>query len=204
MRKQDIKPGVLYAWKRGRSEFDEPHPIVFLNTPADGELYAKTSHHRPPGTPAFIRAREGATPHRVSFGSDVGYPAVRFHRDAEGNPSSLLAITLDDFTATAGGIQAGREFVLITSLAAIAGPWDEVKAARDAQKRADAERRDRERTEADASRTRAIDVLTALQAYGIEASRIAAYGKVDSVSLPLAEAEKLIAVLRDGGTESIR
>ena len=87
MRKQDIKPGVVYAYQRGT--YGNPLPVVFLNTPADGELYTEGSQWRKPGSKAFTRAHGGSKPHAVSFGSDVGYPVVRGRWDADTDPPSL-------------------------------------------------------------------------------------------------------------------
>lgn len=195
MKRTDIRAGVVYAYQR--STYNEPQPIVFLNAPADGVLYCETSHYRAPGSPAFIKARADSKPHRVQFGSDVGYPVVRLRWDSKDDPASLLSVTLADFEAATGSIDGGREFAVVVSLAAIAGPWSDVKAARDEQVEADRQLREHERAEADASRARAIDVLTALRARDIEPERISPYGKVESIVLPLEEAEKLLAMLRD-------
>jgi hypothetical protein len=202
MRKQDIKPGVVYAYQRDHSYCGRPLPVVFLNTPAGSELYSESSVRplsRSRGMPAFYRAHAQAKPHAVSFGSDVGYPAVRFRWDATGHISELLSVTLADFEAAVERTQGDREFTVITSLAAIVGPWDEVKAAYDERKRANDEQKRADAEAADASRTRAMDVMRALRAYGVEVSRLPAYGAVKSVSLSLEEAEKLVAVLRESG-----
>jgi hypothetical protein len=193
VRKQDIKPGVVYAYQRGT--YGNPQPVVFLNTPADGELYTESSQYRKPGSKAFTRAREGSKPHAVSFGSDVGYPVVRGRWDADTDPAALLSATLSDFEAATQPYSGSHEFRVVTSLTAIAGPWDEVIATRKAQYEADRQRRERDQQEARASRTRAIDIITALSARDIKVSRISSYGAVDSVSLPLDEAEKLVSLL---------
>jgi hypothetical protein len=206
MKKADIKPGVVYAYQRGRGDYDEPQPIVFLNAPADGDLYARSSYHRPPGAPAFHAAHDGSKPHRGSGYSspDVGYPAVMLGGNAPKGtkPEDLLKFTLAGFkAATSTTAGDGTMFTLITSLAQITGTYAEAKAEYEARRQARREEAQQERTAADASRARAIDVLASLRAHDIEANRIPAYSAVDSITLPLDEAEKLIALLAAKDTQ---
>lgn len=195
MKKADIKPGVVYAYQR--SKYDSPRPIVFLNAPADGVLYRERDYPKS-GTPAFIKASPAAKPRRaLGFGrGGIGYPAAHLSHDSRMTHQDLLGITLADFERATSGYHEGYEFDVITTLTHVTGPWDEVIAAHEAQKRAERESREQEQHEASESRARAIDILTALRARaGIEPDRIPTYGAVKSISIPLAEAEKLVALL---------
>lgn len=205
MRKQDIKPGVVYAYQRSRgSIYSDPEPVVFLNAPADSVLYSEPDRNtrRDPGRPVFAKAREGSKPAGSrgawSNAGDTGYPAVMIYRHDgdKATTESLLTVTLADFEATPQTTVKGITYTVITSLTPILGPWDEVVAGLKARRKAEQERAERESKAADAIRTRAIDIIAALSARGITANFVGSYGgAARAISLPLAEAEKLIALL---------
>jgi hypothetical protein len=195
MKKADIKPGVVYAcWRRKAHE--SPSPIMFLAAPSPDALY-----HRARGgdetAPCFARALAHDKPQREEGWQvgTIGYPAAMRGSDSKLAPEDLLNVTLADFEAATSSQQGGYRFTLVCNLAEIAGPWDEEVAwDRERHRRRD-ERIKQELAAADASRARAADILTALRAHGVEANRIPTYSAVDSITLPLDEAEKLIALL---------
>jgi hypothetical protein len=198
MKKADIKPGVVYAYQR--RDYDKPEPVVFLNAPAAGDLYATSSYHSPPGTPAFRAARDGSRPHRGSGYSspDVGYPAVMLGGNApkDAKPEDLLKSTLAGFQSAAA-ITAGNGtvFTLVTSLAQIAGTYAEAKAEYDQRqqfRRDEADRKERVRA---ASRIRADAAVAALGQAGISASPDTFLGTAYNLYITLDEAEKFIALL---------
>jgi hypothetical protein len=187
MRKQDVKAGVVYAYREGKGDWAAPRPVVFLAAPKDGEQYL----------PSPVRGEKGQTyftkpPSSGGMRYRAGYPIVRVmpERLAEAN-----ADTLADFEkASSPRARAGR-FDTISNLAYIIGPYAEELAAYEGRASAARERRARELEAEQASRARAIDVITALSAHDIRPRRIAAYGPVEALWLPLGEAEKLVAML---------
>lgn len=210
MRKQDIKPGVVYAYVRGRNRYDKAAPIVFLNTPADGRLYSeRDSYARKDGVkPAFLKAREGAKPHAsrgvFAGAGDTGYPAAMIYEHGDGDeatPEDLLAVTLADFEAATQTIVKGIQYLVLASLTPIVGEWEQVTADYEARQQADRERITRENAARDASCERAGAAIAALARAGIKASRGHSHGTVEALHISPDEAEKLIALL-DGEGES--
>ena len=201
MRKNQIKPGVIYAYQRNRDGSDRPTPIVFLTAPADGILYREAnpttvsaggSH-----TPA-PRTRANQIAAGTGYGSrSTGYPAVMVDYNAVVILDDLLKLTLDDFEKTTSnhgtGIEGAR-FTVVTSLATITGPYDEVMAAYN-------ERRDADRQQREQDQARTAGHLT-IRAVSLN-ERLARFGVGNSVErassgylkITLDEAEKLLTLL---------
>jgi hypothetical protein len=182
MRKQDIKPGVVYAYQESRT-YGSVKPIAFLAAPSEGRVYTK-SFRTPPGERCFTRNDRATTASRTTG----GYPAVWVD-----DPARPPTATLADFeaaTANEGDPDAPR-FTTVRNLTYITTTWEVAAAELAEQKRADEAARARRA----AIRDRADRVVSALRAHGVEANRVPAYGAADPLTLPLDEAEKLIALL---------
>ena len=191
MRKQDIKPGVVYAYREGRltSDWREPSPCVFLAAPADGQLYATSRSRGTDGAPYFKAALKGA---KASWPN--GYPVVMIaHTD---HIPDAVSVTLADFeTATSAKAPGGR-YSIVSNLAYIVGPYDEVIADRKIRWEAGRLENERQREIEQARRRRGTAVIAALAAAGVRVDRLPMYD--EDIVIPLAEAEKLIALLADG------
>jgi hypothetical protein len=194
MRKQDIKTGVVYAYQRGRGDYDSPEPIVFLAAPADGKLYTERDSFSQKGI-SFHRARPGGKPvaRRSYMGGSTGYPAVLLDHGTD--PADLLRVTLADFEAATTAYPGNIKFVVFVTLAHITGPYDEQVAEYEGRRAARDDASARQEQARRASRDRAKGITAALKAAGIEAEADNAYGTVTSIVIPLDEAEKLIALL---------
>jgi hypothetical protein len=197
MRKQDIKPGVVYAYQQSRA-YGAPEPIVFLTAPADGPLYIRRSRHdHGDGKPRYVRAAEYdkvSTGRGSLLARTVGYPVA--HLDSsDRKPDDLLNATLAGFEATTGTSEDEFVYRLETRLACIIGPWNEVGAQHEAQKRAERERRERQQQAEQVSRNRAAAVAGVLSSAGIVAESAHRHGAVTHIRLSLDEAEKLARLL---------
>ena len=205
MKKQDIKPGVVYAYQRSR-EYGTPEPVVFLVAPSEGKLYATTSDYRKPGRPAFIEAHSGAKPHKGTgfSGTDYGYPVAKLrsgNMEPAAQVADLLKPTLADFekcaTAYAPAGFDGLEFSLATTLTHITGEYETELAAHKARCEAERAASQRERAERDAARDRAAAILGRLDELGgIDAEAVSEprrpYGYV---RISVDDAEKLVELL---------
>lgn len=194
MKKADIKPGVVYAYQRSANY--SPEPIVFLAT----GLYTSRGRYNK-DKPWASRALAGDKIGRNYLDRETGYPIARRDWQAQGVSDEeivrqMLALAPADWEGAADGTVGAVRLDILMRLGQITGLYDEVVAERTAREKAARELAAEVQQEADTSRTRAIDTLTALRAHGIEPSRIPSYGGVESISLPLAEAEKLIRLLR--------
>jgi hypothetical protein len=193
MKKTDIKPGVVYAYTRSR-EYGEPQPIVFLNTPADGELYRQPRRYGTSTGPAFTRDAAAPKPQRGGSytSSPVGYPAALCRSGANGSPEDLLAVTLAHFeqATSAYGYTDDIELTVITSLGQILGPYAEAVA--EYEERRAAQRTETERRNAAAAnrRSRAKAAMEALADAGIFSAP-----RDGEIVLSLENAEKLTALL---------
>lgn len=191
MKKSEIKPGVLYGYTRSR-DYGQPQPIVFLNTPADGELYRQPRRYGTSTGPAFTRDHTAPKPQRGGSytSSPVGYPAVLLPERSDTDPSSLLAVTLADFEAVTSAYGEDAEYTVITSLAQIIGPYAEACAEFDERQRREREERERRSNLAADRRRRAKSATDTLQSTGIFTSM-----RGDDILLTLENAEKLAALL---------
>ena len=175
MRKQDIKPGVVYAYREGK--YSSASPVVFLAAPVTSKIYTQ-SGRRYEGDEPYFGLANGKP------GRHAGYPVLMV-ADEDRIPEAA-DVTLADFEAATKPAAPGGRFTYVGNLTYIVGPYVEEREERERTARAEQE-----------SRARAIGILTALRARDITPNRIPSWGAVDSVSLPLAEAEKLIALLND-------
>jgi hypothetical protein len=137
MKAKDIKPGVVYGYRRGK--YGTVTPIVFLAPVDKDHLYATASHHRKAGTPAYVKAGPNSKPgHSTLFsGPTIGYPAITGEYAATAD--NVPAKTLADFEAATSHYigEEGWRFQVITSLTGVIGPYEDVRAAEAAQREAD-------------------------------------------------------------------
>ena len=190
MRKNDIKPGVVYAYQR--SSYGDPDPCVLVST----DLYTGRNRYDRDRAPFVSPAGEGAKPGKNYLDQPTGYvivlPAgVKLGETPEQLHARLLAVTTADLEASKDG-QAGDGlyFDILTRLNSITGLYDEVMAERKAREKAEEERWAREREETARRDTRAAAAHAALFAAGVKAR----YWD-GQFTVSLADAEKLAALL---------
>ena len=124
MRKQDIKPGVVYTYKHRGPVV----PIVFLSAYAWVGILRQDA--RGYGDLAFKRPVMAGTrkPQRGTVGNDgtIGYPAVIGSPEASEQELAMLqAFTLNDFDNAREPVTPdGPEFILVTSMARVVGEWE--------------------------------------------------------------------------------
>ena len=128
MRKQDVKPGVVYAYKHwGAHPLDPVAPIVFLsNQQWIGTLRQDAGGF---GDRAFKRPKSVAPkPQAGTVHNDgtIGYPAVVIpaHRLESGVRDIGKLVTLRDFDAATSAHGDGYEFILVTSMGGVVGEWE--------------------------------------------------------------------------------
>ena len=192
MRKQDIKPGVVYAYQEGK--YQSLRPVAFLSA----DLYA--SQGRSEHGPRFRKAASDAKPQSGTYGSpSTGY-AVAIMREQFGRrvdrdevAARLTKVTLAD--AAAAGWEHLDDligFMLIVRLAPVLGPWDEVMA----QQREEAEEKAR-RQAAIAATAKALDDRAAVVRRVLIVNSISPRfsGTSRDLIVSLDNAEKLVALL---------
>jgi hypothetical protein len=135
MRKNEIQPGVVYAFLA--SKYDLPEPVVFLRPPADGVVYESSSMRRRAALdPYFTPKTTNITKPYSGMFETVGYPAVRLaHWNSDAAPDELLVPTLEQFERVTSNYDIGNDrlrFALVTSLKHIIGEYDSVMAERSA------------------------------------------------------------------------
>ena len=199
MKFKDIEPGVAYAYRETR--YGSPEKIMFLAAPDNGiSLYAQAGSFAKPGDPAFTPSRASKPD---SGRSDVwarrqkhGYPAVRKYNYG-GDQPDLTTVTWDDFqkatVATAHDEDRNIRFFVVTRLAEVLGPWDEVIAAEEQRRKEAVAAREKAEAVEQEKHNRASEVVATLHAAGIKgvARRIDGY----ALTIELAEAEKLAVLL---------
>ena len=208
MRKNDIKPGVIYAYQRGRGDWDTPSPIVFLTAPADGTLYRSSGTYSRPGAHEFSKAHPGAKPGAGSsvYGAVSGYAAVTTNWNAGCTPEDwnagctpedLLKLTLADFEKTTDGRTgiAGTRFTVVTSLTFITGEYGAVMAARKARQDAKREQYEQENAERNAAIDRTGRISKRLAQYGAVHTPDSRHTGEGYIRITLADAEKLLVLL---------
>ncbi len=169
MKAKDVKPGVVYGYQRGRSEYASVQAVVLL-APADGDhLYQTTSQHRPAGSALFAKARSGSKPKRGQGWNvpNVGYPVVMGPADA------LKGATLEQFEATTSRYydpESGAEFDVLTSLTGIVGLYEDVLAEQKQRQDAATEERERKQRQRASAQRRAAALVAALRKVGVEAA----------------------------------
>src|SRR6266566_3362491 len=119
MRRCDVKPGVVYAYRRPVS--NEIVPVVFLSYQTRVSTLRQDA--RGYGDRAFKRPRPGRKPQPGTVHNDgtIGFPAVIFAADQMQSDGKVMSLRDFDNAASAGG--DGYEFVLVTSMARITGEW---------------------------------------------------------------------------------
>jgi hypothetical protein len=200
MKKNEIKPGVIYAYRRGRSIYDSPEPVVFLTAPADGILYQQASDFRGPKAAKYVRAREGSKPQAGGGfnGRPIGYAAVRASWNSNTNPLDLLKPALAEFkTTTEGRAAEGVYFTLVTSLTHIIGLYDEVMTETRAREDAERQQRQREQAEREAVQARADSVQAEMGRLGVKSSFTRGY-----INLTVDAAENLLTLLSSDATRT--
>ncbi|MEO3869368.1 hypothetical protein ABGB18_11100 [Nonomuraea sp. B12E4] len=193
MKAKDIKPGVVYGYRRGK--YGSVTPVVFLAPIDKDHLYATTSHHRKPDTPAYVKARSGSKPGRGSFYSSptVGYPVVLGGTTTK--PGSLPSVTLADFeAATSNYLGDGISYGVITTLGHVAGLYEDVKADEAAERDAARAQRDAEERQRQDAAQRVARVLPRFASLGVV---VRADNEWDPTGLviDLDNADKLLALL---------
>ena len=200
MRKQDIKPGVVYAYQRGK--YASPSPVMFLSM----DLYERRGRARgadKAGPPRWVtKAAPGAQAGDGIGGAATGYPVVRqahLYRQNRPDPSEvarrIARFTLADFEASqVPEIDDHIEFDVIPRLAPIVSTWEEAAAmlAREAEELAG------RRAAREASHRRADAVIAALVVAGIDAEPDQVFSETRAIVIPLDEAEKLARLLSPG------
>ena len=193
MRKQDIKPGVVYAYQHS-GKYSEPHPVIFLSL----DLYS--DRRRGAEGPRFRPALVGDKPHSGMYGSgSTGYliaEASTTWRSQERLAEAIAklpGLTLADATAP-GDRESGDliGFRVLPSLTPVLGPWEAVTAERREQDEADRRRREREAAARKALDDRAAKVRTVLIAAGLSPRYS---GPSRELVLSLDDAEKLSSLL---------
>ncbi|MDH2424789.1 hypothetical protein [Sphaerisporangium sp. TRM90804] len=193
MKAKDIKPGVVYAYQRGRGEY-APLQAVVLLAPADGDhLYQTTSHHRAAGSPLFAKVRSGAKPKRGQGWSapDVGYPVVI------GPAEALEGATLEGFEATTShyyNAELGAEFKVLTSLTGVVGLYEDALAEQKQRQEEARQQWDREERAREAAQRRARALTAALRKVGVDATPDNPNNPAALV-ITLDEVDKLLALL---------
>lgn len=201
MKAKDIKPGEVYAYRSSKS--GSVSPIVFL-APVDSEhLYSTTSSHRGPDAPAFVKARRGAKPGRGSYYSAPthGYPAITGMGDS--SIDRLTSATLADFEAASSSRVDGDSYItytVVTALGHIIGPYEETKAAVEAERQAEQDRRAAEAAARNAAKVRAGHLVEELSALGVDARPDDSWNPVGLV-IAFDELDKLLALLADSSKE---
>lgn len=196
MRKQDIKPGVVYAYREGK--YGHTLPVMFLST----GLYTGRGY-RDTESPKFRVAGGYEQPHTGRLGAPttgylvaIGRSQIGVHKINYDEVADRMArITLADAEASAWELADGDIGVmLIVRLGVIIGLWDEVMAAEREQKEVERQRRERKAAEAKALDDRAAAVRKAITLHGISAR----FSSVDrNLIVSLDDAEKLAALLLD-------
>lgn len=118
MKAKDIRPGVVYAYRQG--SYRRLRPIVFLAPVDSDHLYRKSRIHGP----AFKQAPEASAPTAgtVYNSGTIGYPAALGNEDSD--LDDLRAVTLTRFEHVTSTLGRRCEYLLVTVLARVVGPWD--------------------------------------------------------------------------------
>lgn len=191
MKTKDIKPGVVYGFRRGKYGVIEP--VVFLAEPGPHHLYTEP-RHRKDSEPVFVHVpRAGKPCAGRGFGeSSVGYPAA-VARIEDVDPAELLKVTLDDFLTATLRYDEGRRisFRLIVNPAYILGPYDEAIAEDERQSKARQRQYDEELAQRNAACDRASRLMGALASHGIASQSQPSY-EPTALVIPLDDVEKLL------------
>jgi hypothetical protein len=192
MRKQDIRTGVVYAYQR--SSWSLPVPLVFLSLDLHRRLRPRA------GADSWCQPSTYGDRPKAALGfsdADIGYPVARLGWNRELTDDALAALPSLGAEVASGDLPgwlqaAGIERDILTRMASVIGPYDEVMAEREVRLHAEAERTRRENAGRQDKASRARAVIRALGAQGVKAS----YDEWDvTVTLSLDEAEKVVTAL---------
>lgn len=194
MKTKDIKPGVVYGYRRGK--YGSVEPVVFLAKPGPDQLYGEP-RFRKDREPVFEHWQQARKPRAGrSFGeASVGYPVVT-GRSEGADSAELLKVTLEDFRSATKRYDEARDitFQLVINPSHIVGPYDE--AVGEEERRREAERRqyDEERAHREARQQRAGTLMEALTAHGITA-KPNRYNEPTALEIPFDDVETLLGLL---------
>jgi hypothetical protein len=194
MKTKDIKPGVVYGYRRGK--YGRPIPIVFLAVPNAEHLYSPDDR-RAKGAPLFHHCPRAGKPRmgRGFSGADVGYP-VAFVRTDGTDLTQPLRVTLDDFVAATKTYDEDRdvEYRVLTNPAHIVGPYEEAIAEDERRRTLRGQQAVLESERRATARVRASRLVGALKAYGVRAHAESSY-EPTALEISLGDVEKLLALL---------
>jgi hypothetical protein len=196
MKAKDIRPGVVYGYRRGK--YGSVEPVVFLAKPGPDQIYACPRHTRS-GEPIYSHSQHARAPVTGrGFGSvDYGYAAVF----ADTEPTTevideMTKTTLGDFLAATKGHdpERGIRYGLVTVPARVVGPYED--AVTEEKRQWEAQRRQHHEDEArrEAVRERVERIIAALRAHGVT-SFPENWHEPGAMVIPLDDVEKLIALL---------
>jgi hypothetical protein len=191
MKRSEIKPGVVYAYREGRDDYDRLVPVVILST----EAYTAQNRHEP-GTPLYRKEPPGTKKlQRRAFYPSTGMPMV-WARYGSGTPEDLAKVTLEDFEATTSNFvdqDKGITFEVLSYLPYLVGEYEaEVEARKQRLAARDKLREERTAARRDKS-NRGHAVAMTLDAVGVRAHS----WSDGNITVSLDEGEKLAQVLRD-------
>lgn len=194
MKTKDIKPGVVYGYRRGKTGLVEP--VVFLAAPGPDQLYRRKSHPSP-GTPLFTHEPQRDKPVRGFRGSgDIGWPAVF---GSEDTVAEMTKATLDAFVAATRLHDRGVRYDVVTVSSRIVGPYEEAVAEEKRQRDARIRQYDEDAARREAAQKRAGHLVERLKSYGVKAYGVSArpnrYGEPTALEIPLDDLEKLLGLL---------
>jgi hypothetical protein len=167
VKKTDIKPGVIYAWKR--SKHYSPTQVMFLTPLNDDCLYTS---ERGKG---IVRARRSYTKPKAyySYGSaDVGW-LVAMGSDVAG---ASLQDALDSGHRDPATFH-DLHYQALVSLAQVVGVYDEVAAAEEAEKNRLADIRAAEKAKCEAASSRWVSLSSSLSELGVQHRLVGSSGE---------------------------
>jgi hypothetical protein len=211
MRKDQIRPGVIYAWQDTKNS--RPRPIMFLVSPSKDEypLWERSWRERDEmGKAVFTPCtRTSARPYAsISFNAnDIGYPAVMAKSASDEHIEQALPLlpeaALERYAKLAGTATDDGPvmWTLITSLRRVTGLWDEVHA--EWQRQRDEEQaarlaREKETQERIESGQRLVDRLDNVGV--IVQHSFGLWSGKDEITISREELEKLAGQLEHPGT----
>jgi hypothetical protein len=190
MKARDIKPGEVYAYRRGRGEYASVRPVVFLAPLDSDHLYQKRMQ---PGA-TYQKAASGAKPQRgtVYNSGTIGYPAATTSHE---NVDVLSTATLERFGKTTSGLGRRIEYELVTSLTHVVGLYEQVAAEQEKRQQEARESRRAEQAAQQAHRERIEAQKSALDSIGVTSVPVVV-GSGNSVhTISADDMDKLLALL---------
>ncbi|MEV4454434.1 hypothetical protein [Microbispora sp. NPDC049633] len=158
MKKADIQPGTVYAYE-GRYGIE---PVVVISTALLVEDTIRGHRHTPGESKLYTRSLD-SRPTRHTSSRASGYAAVKIDRKAvtEANVKRAAAVTLEQFLdLVSSNLGGGLTATILTTLPKLLGPYEEIRAQRDAED-AEAARIEQERQDRLEAEQAAIEDLSA-------------------------------------------